>query len=171
MSTAPPLSPCPREAFIVALDGLYEHSPWVAEGAWTPEGFADAAALLSGLERAVDAAPVEQRLTLLRAHPELGARSAAFAALTPDSRAEQTGAGLTQSAAPVLETLADLNARYRSRHGFPFILAVKGRTVPEILDAMRARLDRSTDLEMTEALAQVKRIARLRFLDRFEAQE
>lgn len=171
MSTAPPLSPCPREAFVHALDGLYEHSPWVAERAWTAEGFAGAAALLSALERAVDTAPLELRLSLLRAHPELGARSAAFAALTPDSRAEQTGAGLAQSTTAVLESLADLNGRYRARHDFPFILAVRGRSVPEILDAMRARLDRSTDVEVTEAVAQVHRIARLRFIDRFGAVE
>jgi 2-oxo-4-hydroxy-4-carboxy-5-ureidoimidazoline decarboxylase len=70
-----------------------------------------------------------------------------------------------------LETLADLNARYRARHDFPFILAVRGRSVPEILDALRVRLDRSTDVEVTEAVTQVHRIARLRFVDRFGAVE
>jgi 2-oxo-4-hydroxy-4-carboxy-5-ureidoimidazoline decarboxylase len=171
MSTAPPLRPCPREAFVHALDGLYEHSPWVAERAWAAEGFAGVGALLAALERAVDTAPLELRLSLLRAHPELGARSAAFATLTPDSQAEQRGAGLAGSTAAVLQTLADLNTRYRARHDFPFILAVRGRSVPEILDSMRARLDRSTELEVTEALAQVHRIARLRFIDRFGAVE
>jgi OHCU decarboxylase len=169
MHTPPPLNAMSSARFVEALDGLYERSPWVAERAHRAEGFADATALRAALREAVDSAPREDQRALLCAHPELGARSAALAHLTAESRSEQAGAGLTSSGEALLAEIASLNAAYRARHGFPFIVAVRGLSVAEIIAAMRARLERATEVEHAEALAQVHRIAGFRFVDRFGA--
>jgi len=164
-----PLSPMSVERFVQALDGLYERSPWVAERAHRQDGFANADALRVALRDAVDSADVDAQRALLCAHPELGARSAALAHLTTESRSEQAGAGLTSSGEALLAEIGGLNAAYRARHGFPFIVAVRGLTVAEIIAAMRARIERATQVEHAEALAQVHRIAGFRFADRFGA--
>ena len=164
-----PLSSMSVERFVEALDGLYECSPWVAERAHRLGGFADAVALRAALRDAVDSADIDAQRALLCAHPELGARSAALAHLTSESRSEQAGAGLTSSGEALLAEIAGLNAAYRARHGFPFIVAVRGLSVTEIIAAMRARIDRATEVEHAEALAQVHRIAGFRFADRFGA--
>jgi OHCU decarboxylase len=162
---AEPPAAMDRDAFLARYGHVWEDSPWIAEAAWdrglgpeteTPEGLAAAMA------RAVDAAPREAKLALLRAHPDLAGKLALAGGLTAESTREQAGAGLDACTPEELEAFQALNARYVARFGFPFILAVKGRHRTEILEAFRARVENDPETEFETALEQVKRIARLR---------
>lgn len=150
-----------REAFVARFGGIYEHSPWVAERACSGRPFADRRALAAAMQQAVHSAPRERQLALLRAHPALGARLA----LSDYSRAEQAGAGIAAATESERAELRELNARYEQRFGFPFILAVKGATLPAILASCRRRVTAAPEAEFEEALRQVARIASLRLAD------
>jgi 2-oxo-4-hydroxy-4-carboxy-5-ureidoimidazoline decarboxylase len=152
------LNSLPREEFVEALGGTYEHSPWVAECAWERRPFASLEALHGAMMAAVDAAPPGEQLGLLRAHPDLGARLRMSAAST----GEQAGAGLDRLGTREFERLRDLNLAYRTKFGFPFILAVKGATRAEIFAALERRFANDAQEEFREALRQVHRIAAFR---------
>lgn len=138
---------------------LFEHSPWVAARAWRPEGFPDAASMIAAMMAVVEAAPAEEQLRLLRAHPELAGEAALAGALTSDSEREQASAGLDRLEPPEAEAIRRLNAAYRERHGFPFIVCVGHYTKRGVLAELERRTRRSTALERQEALAQIAFIA------------
>ena len=144
---------------------VYEHSPWIARRVYAAtDGQVDSCDALDQEFRAViSAAPDDQQLELLRAHPELAC--AERSALTGASRSEQAGAGLDRCSPAEFEAFQELNRAYRERFGFPFILAVAGRERSEILDIFRNRIGNSPANERVEALEQVMRIGRLRLTE------
>jgi 2-oxo-4-hydroxy-4-carboxy-5-ureidoimidazoline decarboxylase len=168
MTTLTPaaLSAMPQPEFVAALDGIYEHSPWVAEAAWNERPFRDAEALAEAMRRAVHHAGAEAQLALIRAHPELAGRAAVRGELTPESTREQSGAGLDQCSPAEFARLTELNRAYGERFGFPFIIAVRGHTRDTIMQAIERRLRNTPDEEREEALHQIDRIAALRLEDR-----
>jgi N-carbamoyl-L-amino-acid hydrolase len=154
-------------AFAAALHGIYEHSPWIAERAAAHRPFATPAALKLALQDAVAQAGDDERLALLRAHPELAGRAALAGTLTAESTSEQAASRLDQCTPDDYAALQELNAAYNAKFGFPFILAVRGPTGrgltrAAIIAAFRRRLANRRDDELAEALRQVHRIAELR---------
>jgi OHCU decarboxylase len=147
-----------RSDFVDAVGWIFEHSPWVAERSFDARPFASVDALHAAMMEQVENATFAERLALLKAHPDLGAR----ARLSPASTEEQAGAGLDSLTAPEFEQLHRLNADYRSRFGYPFLLAVKGGTKHGVLSALQSRMESSPEEESREALRQVYRIARFR---------
>lgn len=147
--------------FMAALAWIFEESPWVAERAWEKRPFATLEALHGAMTSVVHAAPEEEQLALLRAHPDLGAR----AKMSDASGREQAGAGLDSLTRDELERVRNLNAAYREKFGFPFLYAVKGSTKHDVLSALERRLSSTRDIEHQEALRQVSRIARFRLED------
>jgi OHCU decarboxylase len=147
-----------RAAFVKALGWIFEHSPWVAERAFDARPFANLDALHAALTDQVECATFTERLALLQAHPDLGAR----ARLSQASTKEQAGAGLDSLTPGEFEQLNRLNAAYRTRFGFPFLLAVKDSTKHDVLRALQARMESAPEDEYREALRQVYRIARFR---------
>lgn len=167
MTTIESLNRLDAAAFTEALAGIYEHSPWIAARAAAARPFASLAALKLALQAVVDAAAPDERLALLRAHPELAGKAALAGALSGESRGEQAGAGLDRCTPEQYATLHALNARYSARFGFPFILAVKGPTGrgldrDAIIAAFARRVDNEPHDELREALRQVHRIAEIR---------
>jgi 2-oxo-4-hydroxy-4-carboxy-5-ureidoimidazoline decarboxylase len=152
------LNTADRHRFVALLGGVYEHSPWVAERAWAAQPFVDVDALHTALEATVAAAHHDEQLALLCAHPDLGAR----ARMSDASTGEQAGAGLDRLPPDLYDRLLRLNTSYRERFGFPFLLAVAGRTAPAIIEALEQRLPRTPEEEFAEAMRQVARIARIR---------
>jgi 2-oxo-4-hydroxy-4-carboxy-5-ureidoimidazoline decarboxylase len=150
-----------RDQFVEAIGWVFEHSPWVAEGVSGSRPFADVDELHKAMVAVVAGAFRERQLTLLRAHPDLGAR----ARMSDASVGEQAGAGLDRLTADDFAYLQQLNARYRKKFGFPFLLAVKGITSQRVLETLDARLSRTAEEEFDEALQQVYRIARFRLDD------
>jgi 2-oxo-4-hydroxy-4-carboxy-5-ureidoimidazoline decarboxylase len=149
---------CDRARFVERVGWVFEHSPWIAERAWRKKPFSSIDDLHRALVDEVHAANPEEQVSLLRAHPDLGAR----AALTAASASEQASAGLDHLTPAEFERLGRLNQGYRDKFGFPFLYAVKGSTKHDILKALEARLPATRERELIEALSQVARIARFR---------
>ena len=156
----------PDAAFAARFADVAEHSPWVAEAAAGARPFADFDALAGAFEAAMRGAPHDRQLALIRAHPDLAGRAALAGDLAEDSRREQAGAGLDQMTEKEFSRFTALNAAYKERFGFPFILAVKGATRHKILESFEVRVgsDRATEFDM--ALSQIARIFRFRLRDR-----
>jgi OHCU decarboxylase len=157
--------------FIARYADIYEHSPWVAErvAPLATEGD-DTEQLAMLMADCVDNAATEQQLELIRAHPDLAGRAQVAGELTADSTIEQASAGLDRCSPEEFERFQRLNEAYRDRFGFPFVMAVRGSSRGQILDAFAARLENDYDLEFETALAEIHKIARLR-LDAMGATE
>ena len=147
-----------RSSFVSAVGSAFEDSPWVAERAWDSRPFESIDALHDALSSVIASARLDEQLSLLRAHPELGTR----ARMSQASTQEQAGAGLAALTTDEAERFRTLNSAYREKFGFPFLYAVKGRTAQDILNALERRLASARDTEHQEALRQVYRIARFR---------
>ena len=170
MTTLSDLNTCSAAAFVLALRGIYEHSPWIPERACAQRPFASVAALKFALAGAVGAASVDEQLALIRAHPELAGKAAIAGELTAESTIEQAASGLNLCSASQFAALHRLNAAYNARFGFPFILAVKGPTGrglarDDIIATFARRLNNQHADEMAECLRQIHRIAELRIND------
>ncbi len=162
------------EAFVAALDGIYEHSPWIARRAAARRPFASLAALKLGLARVVSEASLDEQLALIRAHPELAGKAAIAGQLTAESTDEQSRAGLQHCSPAEFERLQALNKAYGERFGWPFILAVRGPrglglSRQAIIEAFERRLNAPPDLERAECLRNIHRIAEIRLDDKFGA--
>ncbi len=157
-----------RAAFLARFGGIWEHSPWIAEGAFDT-GLTAAEDSAEGLHAAMTAvmraAEDAAKLALIRAHPDLAGRLAAAGRLTAESTGEQASAGLDRLTDAEREAFTALNAAYVARFGFPFILAVKGRSKDDIRTAFEQRIGHDPGTEFAEALAQIERIALLRLKD------
>ena len=154
-----------RDAFVARFGSIYEHSPWVAERTWNADMGAahdSAAGLAAAMARQFRAAGDDDRLGVLRAHPDLAGKLAAAKRLTADSSAEQASAGLDALTDAERSGFTRLNEAYVARHGFPFIIAVRDHDKAGIMAAMTRRLDNDTAAERSEAERQVARIGELR---------
>jgi len=156
------LSAMPMDAFTTALTGVFEHSPWIAEGAWEARPFASLEALHREMVAVLARASDERKLSLIRAHPELAGNEAAAGTMTTESIGEQASAGLDRCTPEELRAIRAGNRAYRERFGFPFVMAVKGRPRSEILAALAARLGNSREVEVARCLEEIAKIARLR---------
>jgi chitin deacetylase len=154
-----------RAAFVAAYGSIFEHSPWIAERAWAGElgpAHDTAAGLHSALARVFRSATPEERMGVLRAHPDLAGKLAAARRLTAESASEQSSAGLDALTDDERERFQRLNSDYVARHGFPFIIAVRDHTKAGILAAFAARVANHSTTEFETACKQVERIAELR---------
>ena len=154
------------------LDGVYEHSPWIAQAAMAQRPFKSLAALKYAMVQALEKAGPEAQLALIRAHPELAGKAMVSKTLTAESTNEQSKAGLTDCTPEEFARIQQLNADYNARFGFPFILAVRGPRglgLPkqEIIDTFARRLANPLDFERAEAIRNIHRIAEIRLNDKF----
>ncbi len=160
------------DAFMQALDGIYEHSPWVAREAWAARPFKSLVGLKHALAQVVRNASVDAQLGLIRAHPELAGKAAVAGQLTAESTNEQSQAGLTHCTPEEFARLQQLNADYKGRFGWPFILAVRGPrgaglSRQQIIETFARRLRLPADFERAECLRNIHRIAEIRLNDKF----
>ena len=154
------------------LDGLYEHSPWIAQAALAQRPFRSLAHLKHAMAQVLASAPEQARRDLVRAHPELAGKAMESNTLTAESTHEQNQAGLTQCTPGELARIRQLNAAYLARFGFPFVLAVRGPRglgLPkqDIIDTFERRALNPVDFELGEALRNIHRIAEIRLNDKF----
>ncbi len=161
-----------RASFVSLLDGTYEHSPWIAEQAWSQRPFKGLARLKLVLAGVVRSAGREAQLALIRAHPELAGKAMVAKTLTAESTHEQGKAGLTDCTPAEYARIQQLNADYNTRFGFPFILAVRGPrglglAKAEIIATFQRRLDNYPSFELAECLRNIHRIAEIRLNDKF----
>jgi 2-oxo-4-hydroxy-4-carboxy-5-ureidoimidazoline decarboxylase len=158
-----------RGAFTQALGGVFEKSPWVAEKAWESRPFASVDDLHAKMVAVVRYANIDQQLALLRSHPDLAGKEAQAGTMTTSSVAEQASAGLNALSKEEVATLAEYNADYRKKFGFPFMIAVRNHTKLGIFNLFKQRLNNDTVTELGNALQQVYNITRIRPEKKFEA--
>ena len=157
------------------LDGLYEHSPWIARAAMAARPFRSLAELKAALVQVVQNASREAQLGLVRAHPELAGKAMVSNTLTAESTNEQQKAGLTQCTPEELAHIQQLNASYGAKFGFPFVMAVRGPrntglAKQDIISTFERRVHNHPDFELQEALRNIHRIAEIRLNDKFGVQ-
>lgn len=148
-----------------ALGGVFEHSPWVAERAEGARPLASVEALHAAMTAVVRRASRGEQLALLSAHPDLAGKAARAGAMSEASVGEQSSAGLDRLSDAEYERFERLNAAYREKFGFPFIIAVRRHDTKAILAAFETRLGHTYEEEVETALAQVFAITRIRLGD------
>lgn len=156
-----------KAEFVARYGGIYERSAWVAERA-APElaDCDDPERIAEVMAACVDDASDERKLALIRAHPDLAGRARIGGGLTADSASEQASAGLDRCSPEQYARFTTLNRAYREKFGFPFVMAVRGSSVAEILAAFATRLANDADAEFEAALTEIHKIARQRLLAR-----
>ncbi|MDP1791820.1 MAG: 2-oxo-4-hydroxy-4-carboxy-5-ureidoimidazoline decarboxylase [Methylibium sp.] len=157
---------------LAALDGLYEHSPWIAAAALQQRPFTSLAQLKHALVGIVRTSGRDAQLALVRAHPELAGKAAVAGALTAESTHEQAAAGLNHCTPEEFAQVQRLNAAYGERFGWPFVMAVRGARGAglhrrQIIATLERRLQGHPELELAECLRQIDRIAEIRLNDKF----
>ena len=146
-----------KAEFAAKFGGVFEHSPWVAERAWQRRPFRSVDELHRAMMSAVENASEEEKLALVRAHPEL----AGSETLTPHSSAEQKRLGFTSLTRQELEEMSELNRAYREKFGFPCIVALRLHADrASVIAQMRARAANTHDAEIRNALEQIGHITR-----------
>ena len=157
-----------REKFVSLYGGIFEHSPWVADNAFELElsqSHDTAVGLHNALCRAFRSASKDQKLNVLKAHPDLAGKLAQAKRLTVESTSEQASAGIDSLTDYEREQFTKLNLEYVQKHGFPFIIAVRDHNKASILNAFKNRIKNNSDTEFSEACKQVERIAEFRLMD------
>ncbi len=144
------------------MTALFEHSPWIEQRADARPASGNRHADLMAV---VHEATPEEQLALIRAHPELAGKAAIDRTLTEASAAEQASAGLDRLTPEEYARFHDLNAAYKARFGFPFIICVRLTDKAGILAAMERRLNNDRDAEISTAIDQIGEIVRLRLAD------
>ena len=172
MITLEQLNRASEADFTALLDGTYEHSPWIAQKAFPKRPYQSLVQLKLALADIVRKSGRDAQLKLIRAHPELAGKAMLSKTLTAESTAEQGKAGLTACSAEELAKIQRLNADYKTKFGFPFILAVRGPrglglSKAEIIATFERRLENHPDFELAESLRNIHRIAEIRLNDKF----
>jgi 2-oxo-4-hydroxy-4-carboxy-5-ureidoimidazoline decarboxylase len=150
-----------ERGFVALLGAVFEHSPWVAQRAWRRRPFSSVDHLHETMMRAVTSATKEEQLQLVRAHPELAGAEAKEGSLTADSSSEQGRLGFTSLSRNEVERMAALNRRYREKHGFPCIVALRLHATREsVMTEMMGRVENDAETELTTSLQQIGHITR-----------
>ena len=162
MTTLIDLNNASRDDFVAALANVFEHSPWVAEQVAMKRPYAGIAQLFMAMKAAVEQAPSELRLALIKMHPDLADKTQRAAGLTDDSFAEQNSAGLDRLSGAEYDAFQRVNNAYRAKFGFPYIVCVRRHTKDSILRDFERRLPNDIAVEMQTSVEEICRIAALR---------
>jgi len=154
-----------ESTFVSIFGSVYEHSSWVAEAVWQHRPFASLDALHAAMDSIVQGAGQSRQMTLIKAHPELAGRLAGSRQLTAESRSEQAQAGLGSLSENLTKRMLELNDCYQIKFGFPFIICARLENLNTILAALANRLEHDQETEITLALKEISKIARLRLMD------
>jgi 2-oxo-4-hydroxy-4-carboxy-5-ureidoimidazoline decarboxylase len=150
--------------FVRVFGPVFEHSPWIAQKAAAQRPFSSRDELHAAMCEVVQHASEDEKLALIRAHPDLVGN----AVLTAESHGEQASAGLTSLTPDEVSQFRDFNELYRKRFGFPFVICARLNKKEAILSAFPHRLENSREEEVESALAEIYKIADLRLRDLFE---
>ena len=148
--------------FVAALANIFEYSPWVAEQAFGQRPFAGVNALFAAMKSAVERGSQDQRLALIKSHPDLANKTQRAAGLTAESTAEQNSVGLDRLSDAEYEAFERVNNAYRAKFGFPYIVCVRRHTKDSILADFERRLLNDVATETRTSIEEICRIAALR---------
>lgn len=150
-----------RVEFVRVVGPIFEHSPWVAARTENQRPFSSREALLAALVATVENSTDEEKVCLIRAHPDLIGDDE----ITSASRREQASAGLQDATAEEAKQFGEFNREYRERFGFPFVICARLNKKDAIVRAFPVRLRNSREQEMETALQEIYKIAELRLKD------
>jgi 2-oxo-4-hydroxy-4-carboxy-5-ureidoimidazoline decarboxylase len=156
------LNSCGKDDFVAALANIFEYSPWIAEQAAAARPYAGVNALLAAMKDAVDRAPADRQMALIKAHPDLANKTQRAAGLTAESTAEQNSLGLDRLSDAEFEAFERVNNAYRAKFGFPYIVCVRRHTRDSVLRDFERRLPNDTATETQTSIGEICRIAALR---------
>jgi len=134
---------------------LFENAGPLLERLRAEEPFASGAAMLARAREILKTLPEAEQITVINAHPRIGARPDQVSAL---SFREQ---GYDRDTTPpeVLRRLAVLNEEYEQKFGFRFVIFVNGRSKEAIVPVLETRLRGTRDEERRTALQEILAIA------------
>jgi 2-oxo-4-hydroxy-4-carboxy-5-ureidoimidazoline decarboxylase len=161
-SAAPPQPPhtwlnaLPAEEARRALERCCGAGRWV-DGMLAARPFTSAAALHQAADAVWAALGPPDFLEAFAHHPAIGARAESLSAWSSEEQARAA-----EGAAAVAAELGGLNQAYAARFGYTFIICATGRSAPEILAQLRARLGNDADTELSVAAAEQASITHLR---------
>jgi len=156
------LNTCSKDDFVAVLANIFEYSPWIAEQAAAARPYAGVKALLAAMKDAVDRAPAEQQMTLIKADPDLANKTQRAAGLTAESSAEQNSLGLDRLSDAEFEAFERVNNAYLTKFGFPYIVCVRRHTKDSVLRDFERRLPNDVATETQASINEICRIAALR---------
>jgi 2-oxo-4-hydroxy-4-carboxy-5-ureidoimidazoline decarboxylase len=165
MTSLGDLNTLDQQDFVAALGGVFEGEPWMVAQAWQSRPFVSLDELITALLQPIFDAPMERQVGLIRAHPDLVGRAAFAGTLTPASTAEQASAGLDRLTPDEIAEFTRLNAVYREKFGFPFVICARENKKESILAGFAARQAHTREQEIATALGEVAKICRLRLCD------
>jgi len=150
-----------EKTFCDVFGNIFENARWISRDLYTQKPFINFDDLSSKMLNIFEKTNKESKLKVLNSHPDL-ADKAKIGSLTPDSNKEQSDSGLDKCTKKEFDEFKSLNSQYKKKFGFPFIIAVKGKSKNEILNDFKQRITCDINKEFTEAIRQVKKIASLR---------
>jgi 2-oxo-4-hydroxy-4-carboxy-5-ureidoimidazoline decarboxylase len=156
------LNACSKADFVAALANIFEYSPSIAEKAADARPFSGVTQLFDAMKAAVERAPSEFRLALIKAHPDLANKTQRAAGLTAESSAEQNSVGLDRLSDTEYQAFERVNNAYRAKFGFPYIVCVRRHSRDSILSDFERRLPNDATAEVATSIAEICRIAALR---------
>src|SRR5918911_760983 len=160
-----------KDQFTERLGSLFEGSPWIVAHAWHARPFESVAHLHRALCDVMYNASTEQKLALIRAHPDLVGKAALAGTLTPQSTREQAAAGLDGLSPEEVAIFTRLNQAYKDRFGFPFVICARQNKKDSIVSGFTRRLDNSRAEEIATALGEIAKISYLRLLDKVATED
>ena len=147
-----------KKEFLSIFGNIFEKSDWIADEVFNFKPFKDSNDLIMKMMNIYENSKDEMIIKIFNLHPQLAIEKT----LTSFSSKEQTRAKLNDCSKEELEEFERLNADYKKKFGFPFIIAVKGKNKSEILNNFRHRIKNNFKIEFDEAKIQVKKIASAR---------
>jgi 2-oxo-4-hydroxy-4-carboxy-5-ureidoimidazoline decarboxylase len=154
-----------QATFVDAIGFIFENTPRFAEQAWQQRPFSDREALFATMLERLDASSQDDKLALIRAHPDLVGRAALAGTLGPESTNEQASAGLNSLSPDEIAQFQAFNTAYWERFEFPFVICVRENKKAAILAGFAQRLEHGREREIETAIEEIKKIVRLRFND------
>lgn len=153
--------------FLEMIGGPLEGQTWLAERIAAGRPFASVDALYAAFEQAVTAASETEQIALIASHPDLAGKAAIDGTVSAASAREQAAAGLDRLTPQQYAEFHRLNAAYREKFSFPFVICARENTRESILASFDARLGNSRSQEIAIALNEVLKILRLRLIDQY----
>lgn len=154
----------PRD-FTMVVGPVFELSPWIAERTAIRSPFKSVSELHAALCQTVNQSSDDEKLSLIRAHPDLVGKAALAGTLTRESTGEQASAGLNQLSTEEIALFQKQNAAYREKFGFPFVICARLNKKDAIIAGFEKRLQNSPAQEIETALGEIFKIAELRLRD------
>ncbi|MEO6435921.1 MAG: 2-oxo-4-hydroxy-4-carboxy-5-ureidoimidazoline decarboxylase [Tepidisphaeraceae bacterium] len=149
--------------FVRTVGHVFENSPWVAERAFHLHPFKSVSDVQEKMCQIVRGGTEEEKVTLIKAHPDLVGRMAQ--PLTLASQSEQAAAGLDRLSPDDRDAFNAYNDVYKEQFGFPFVICARENKKDAILAAFPRRLKHARGREIDIAIDEICKIANLRLLD------